>query len=119
MDNGTMDSFPTDSRINLLIYFSLPPAEAQYQVEHINDSRVNASYGSMSITMALACIGVLLRFISRRLGKSAYKADDWVMVAGLVVFAGYITTIILCVAVYGGARHLILLKDPIGFAKVF
>ena len=66
------------------MYYALPPAEAQYQLDHINDSRVKDVLSSQIACFALATIAVILRFVSRRVSKIAIKADDWMIVVALV-----------------------------------
>lgn len=60
------------------------PAEIHYQMEHIHESKVADIIASHVICFVLACIAVVLRFTSRRIGKNAIKADDWFIVAALV-----------------------------------
>ena len=60
------------------------PAEIKYQIEHIHENRSPDIIASHVICFALACIAVTMRFISRRIGKNAVRADDWLIVAALV-----------------------------------
>lgn len=71
--------------INWAIYDSLPPEEAQYQLAHINDSRRAAIATAYIICVPIIFLAVVLRFISRRIGRTKYGADDWIMVMGLVI----------------------------------
>lgn len=103
---------------NRLVYASLPPAEAQYQLAHINESRVPAIVSSQIACLVIAVIAVVLRFVSRRMIKTALKADDWMIVAALVFMIGFVTSVLLCILQYGGGRHAILLKNPVEFAQV-
>lgn len=61
-----------------------PPSEILYQKEHINESRVPTLLGSGITCLGLAVIAVVLRFISRRLGRIKYEYDDWLIIPGLV-----------------------------------
>ena len=70
--------------INWAVYESLPPAEAQYQLDHINQSRVHDIVSSHIACLVIAVAAIILRFISRRMSKTAIKADDWMIVAALV-----------------------------------
>ena len=64
---------------------SMPtPAEILYQEKHISDTKVPDIIATNAICFPIACIAVLLRFISRRRSKIEYEADDWLIVAGLV-----------------------------------
>ena len=72
------------SEINWDVYHMLPPAEAQYQLDQISDSRVNAIVSSQIACLAIATIAVILRFVSRRMVKVGLEADDWMIVAALV-----------------------------------
>lgn len=107
----------TSSQVNWAVYHSLPPAEAKYQLEHVNQSRVKDIVSSHIACLIIAVIAVVLRFVSRRIAKTSLKADDWMIVAALIFAIGYITSVFLCVLNYGGGRHAILLKDPVNFAK--
>ncbi len=68
------------------------PAEIQHQKEHIHENRSPDIIASHKICFVLACIAVILRFISRRVGKNPIKADDWLIVAALVSQAQLSTT---------------------------
>jgi uncharacterized membrane protein len=105
-------------QVNWLVFNSLPPADARYQLEHINESRVKDIVSSHITCLIIAVVAVLLRFVSRRMMKTALKADDWMIVAALIFAVGYITSVLLCVLEYGGGRHAILLKEPVKFAQV-
>ena len=70
--------------INWSVYNSLPPAEAQYQLDHVNESRAEAIFSSYIACLIIAIVAIVLRFISRRMSKTAIKADDWMIVAALV-----------------------------------
>jgi len=70
--------------INWAVYNSLPPAEAQYQLDHINESRLQDIVSSHIACLVIAVVAIALRFISRRISKTAIKADDWMIVAALV-----------------------------------
>ena len=60
------------------------PAEILYQEKHISDNEVPNIIATNAICFPIACTAVLLRFISRRMSKIKYEADDWLIVAGLV-----------------------------------
>ena len=70
--------------VNWAVYKSLPPAEAQYQLYHINESRVQDIVSSHVACLVIAVFAIILRFISRRMSKTSIKADDWMIVAALV-----------------------------------
>lgn len=64
---------------------SMPtPTEVLYQEKHISDNQVPNIIATNAICFPIACAAVLLRFISRRISKIKYEADDWLIVAGLV-----------------------------------
>ena len=63
---------------------SISPAEAECQLRHIHDSRVPEIIASMAVCLPAAYIAVVLRFMSRRVGRIPWKLDDWLLVAGLV-----------------------------------
>ena len=118
MDDSNVQLDNLDPRVNPAVYFLLPPAEAQYQLDHINDSRVSETLVSHYICLMVAWITVALRFLTRRIKRTPYGVDDWLMLAGIICFTGYVSLVLLDVYDYGAARHAILLKDPITFAKV-
>ncbi len=71
-------------QINWAVYHSLPPAQAEYQLEHVEESRVNDVLSSLISCLVIATVAVILRFISRRMVKTGVKADDWMIIAALV-----------------------------------
>lgn len=71
--------------VNWAIYNSLPPGEAQYQLAHVNDSKRVQSAIAYTICLSVTFLAVVMRFLSRRIGRTEYGADDWVMVLGLVI----------------------------------
>ena len=73
-----------DPAINWAVYMSLPPAEAQYQLDHVHESRFQAIASSQIACLIIAFIAIILRFVSRRLSKTPIKADDWMIVVALV-----------------------------------
>ena len=64
----------------------VPPSPAQllYEYQHISDDARPQLIVSHVICFTLAAIAVSLRFISRRLAKIKYEADDWLIVNALV-----------------------------------
>lgn len=82
--------------INWAVYRSLPPFEAQYQLDHINESRVSDIVLSHIACLVIAFVAIALRFVSRRMSKTAIKSDDWMIVAALVFAVGYIISVLLC-----------------------
>lgn len=70
--------------INWAIYHSLPIEQAQYQVAHIHQRRTKDIATSYFICLPIAFIAIIMRFVSRRIGRSSYGADDWVMVVAMV-----------------------------------
>ena len=59
-------------------------ASVEYQIAHENQTRVPALVASGAICLSAAYASVILRFTSRRLSRTAIKADDWAIVLGLV-----------------------------------
>ena len=59
-------------------------AEILFQEKHISDNKVPDIIATNAICFPIACTAVLLRFISRRMSKIKYEADDWLIIAGLV-----------------------------------
>lgn len=96
---------------------STPTAASDYQLLHIHDSRVPEIVVSLAVCLPAAYIAVILRFISRRIGKVQLKADDWWLVAGLIFTTGFVA----CDAVathLGLGRPAIFIRHPVTFAKI-
>ena len=70
--------------INWAVYKSLPPAEAQYQLDHVHESRVRDIVSAHISCFTILAVAIILRFIARRMSKTSIKADDWMIVAALV-----------------------------------
>lgn len=62
----------------------LTASEVAYQEAHIEDDSKLEIIVPTAITLAIAYAAVFLRFVSRRLSRTAIKADDWSVVIGLV-----------------------------------
>ena len=75
--------------INWRFYNSLPRDQAQYQLAHINDSKKVAVLTTYIISTSISLLAVILRFVSRRIGHTKYGADDWIMLAALVLNLSY------------------------------
>ena len=60
------------------------PAEIMEQEMHVSDTMVPSIIASNAICFAIACIAVVLRFLARRMSKTKYEADDWLVLVGLV-----------------------------------
>ena len=71
-------------QINWVIYKSLPADEAQYQLTHIHDSKRISIAVTYTICLPIISIAIILRFVSRRIGRISYGLDDWVMVMAYV-----------------------------------
>ena len=72
--------------INWAVYNSLPPEEAEYQLAHINDSKIGSTATAYIICVPIGVLAVIMRFVSRRIGRTAYGADDWTVVVGMVTY---------------------------------
>ena len=70
--------------INWAIYSSLPPKEAEYQLAHVNDNKRGTLAATYIVCVPVLFLAVVMRFVSRRIGRIEYRADDWTMVVGLV-----------------------------------
>ena len=56
----------------------------QYQLQHVQDTRVPGLISSAVICLTLAYTAVALRFLSRRLGHVKLGNDDWCTLVALV-----------------------------------
>ena len=61
------------------------PAKILYEQQHITDDRSAALIAANVVCVSLAFIAVCMRFTSRRMAKIKYKADDWLIISGLVM----------------------------------
>ena len=86
------NTYPT---VNWEVFFTLPPAEAEYQLAHVGQSWAGLMMALMYGEVALGSVAVLLRFSSRRISKTKLQADDWVIVAAWVCegFSGFLFSV--------------------------
>ena len=75
--------------VNWATYNSLPPEQAEYQLAHLKDSRRVATLTAFIIAVSISLLAVILRFVSRRIARTKYGADDWIMLAALVLILSY------------------------------
>ena len=62
----------------------LSTQEIEYELAHASDNRGPSLIAAYTTCLSLAYIAVFLRFLSRRTSRNALKADDWMLVVGLV-----------------------------------
>lgn len=77
--------------VNWATYNSLPPEEAEYQLAHIKDSRRVATLTAYIISVCISLPAVIMRFVSRRIARTKYGADDWIILAALVLILSFST----------------------------
>ena len=70
--------------INWAIYNSLPPKEAGHQLANIHDNKRRSLAITLTICYLISFGAVIMRFISKRVGRIQYRADDWSILAALV-----------------------------------
>lgn len=63
---------------------SLTPDEINYQLAHINESKIPSIIITLSVLSFLATSAVLLRFLVRWRTTAGYKMDDWTILAAFV-----------------------------------
>ena len=63
---------------------SLTPSEMQYQLAHASEDRSVNVIAAVSTCLCLAFIAVGLRFFARKLTKTPFGADDWMILVALV-----------------------------------
>ena len=63
------------------------PATLLFEQQHVTDDRSANLVAANVVCVTLAFIAVCMRFVSRRMAKIEYKADDWLALSGLVWFA--------------------------------
>ena len=72
--------------INWAIYSALPPEEALHQLAHVNESKKKSIAAAYIASYLICTFAVVMRFISRRIGRVPYHRDDWSI---LVAFVGH------------------------------
>ena len=75
-----------------------------YQKAHIQDDRSKTIVVSHAICLSLAAIAVLLRFMSRKIGKVALERDDYMIFAALIFVSGQVTGGLLSASFHTLAR---------------
>ena len=70
--------------INWVIYSALPPEEARHQLAHVNDSKKKSFAAAFIISYLISWSAVIMRFISRRIGRVPCHRDDWSIIVALV-----------------------------------
>lgn len=60
------------------------PAELMEQEKHVSDTMVPDIIAVNVACFTIACVGVILRFVARRMARVRYEADDWLIVVALV-----------------------------------
>ncbi|CAD6569435.1 MAG: hypothetical protein ASARMPREDX12_002446 [Alectoria sarmentosa] len=85
-------------------------AQVQYMEAHIGDDKKASLNVASAICLVAAYVAVAMRFLSRRLIRAEYKADDWFIIAGLVAYTGYVVALSVS-TIYGTGRHIILVRN--------
>ena len=78
---------------------TLSSQNIRYQQEHKDENRASDMIIANVVMLSAAYIAVVLRFISRRLSHAELKADDWMIMLGLVGLQAAIDSNVLCFAV--------------------
>lgn len=63
---------------------SLTEDEINYQLAHINETKIPSVIATLSVLSALATISVFLRFLVRWHTIAGYKMDDWTILVAFV-----------------------------------
>ena len=63
-------------------YFS--HEQLQYMKAHITDDATSSVLGANIACLTLSYLAVVLRFLSRRLSRASFGADDWIILGALV-----------------------------------
>ena len=79
---------------NEAIFQKLPPADVQYQLAHVHESRAKEVVVSQLVCLAIAVVAVALRFLSRCISKTPLKSDDWMIVAAMVWMGRFLVVLI-------------------------
>ena len=60
-------------------------AKLQYQREHISDTHVPQLIAAFVCALVIAYTAVILRLLSRYMGRTQLKWDDWLIISSLVM----------------------------------
>lgn len=91
--------------------------DIQQRTVHQDDNKTSQVIAAQAVCIALAYIGLLGRFLAKRLARAGYGTDDWL--ALLAVFLYTATTVDGFICIWLGAgRHEDTLSDPTAFSKV-
>lgn len=63
---------------------SLTEEEINYQLAHLNESKIPSIIATLAVLSVLATISVFLRFIVRWHTTAEYKMDDWTILVAFV-----------------------------------
>lgn len=64
--------------------FANDPQDIAFQTAHDSDHKVSETLGAQIACLAIAYIGVILRFLARRLARAQITSDDYATVLALV-----------------------------------
>lgn len=60
-------------------------AQIQYEMNHKSDTQVPKIIGALTVSLCIFYLVVFLRILSRRLSRSPFKMDDWIIISSLVL----------------------------------
>ena len=87
--NSSMASFANDQQ------------DIAFQTAHINDDKAPETLGAQIACLTIAYIGVILRFLARRLARAQITSDDYATVLALV----------RCHVYFSAKRHCSMLRN--------
>ncbi|KAI1660889.1 hypothetical protein F4813DRAFT_348674 [Daldinia decipiens] len=92
---------------------SLTPEEAARMLSHSNDNLAPSIITCCSISLSVAITSIGLRLWSRRVlnGRFHFDMSDWLAMMALVLYAVYVTSIIMTTH-YGLGRHIVSVSHP-------
>ncbi|KAI0432394.1 hypothetical protein F5Y09DRAFT_329720 [Xylaria sp. FL1042] len=97
---------------------SLSPEEIEYYKEHASDSVQTSIIASQTIPLVLAYIFVGLRVWARKVGKTPFSYDDWLIIAALVPLSTH--SIVGWIQVtFGEGKHIIFVTNKPGFVQAY
>ncbi|MCJ1327868.1 hypothetical protein MMC10_004543 [Thelotrema lepadinum] len=98
---------------------SLSPGEISYEKAHITDDRTGQVTAANVVCCIVAILAVALRFLSRKYANAHLGADDWLLVASLVLYLAFVILVSLQTALWGFGRHVILAQNPYSLTNAY
>lgn len=90
---------------------SAPPPLSSLPIAYVNASRGHILTNTAIAFTVFEITAVSLRYLSKRIGRNAFGADDWLVLGALICCLGLNATAIASVEIAGVGRHLIVVAE--------